>query len=948
MRGWKKWLALALVLCMLLPCGTAFAQETEEKTGPDIPFGGDVSGYVPAEEGYYALLPMQYQTGTNEQGLRTLEKAYVPALVYEAHLYLSEDEIRTVLGLSLDKAGNTMRISAFERNLYLTVGQEQGQFFAGDFPDTYMDLEMQLSAAPLEMDGRFYVPMRDLCILFDLGLHEELIEGERFLTVYHPSEGVLDVLAYLYNHSTSCQTSYQDADLPLLAADSALAQLAAKLLDGDATAWAALLQASLGFSDAAYETLLRQLADDLTVELLCVLPDEAQFIQNETVSEFSDVLNLLAVETEIGSNAAIDLDLMNAVFEGRVASDPLVSANDPSWFSQALDKIDDLTEQKKTIGKLNAGLDGAVTGVTTVLGMLGTAATYASVDELNSYGVGAIIGNKKHLTYSDPVVLDEMEVYAAMMHSGVIEYSLYDYVSKNWGSWVLDGLSASAPPFKLIQLSSHLIPGIAEGVDATHSFQMSMLLIPLQSDVERILLSTMDYYPARKADDEGFKALTDAAYIYLKTCYLARNHAVSALSLSDAELEVQQRQMDILLKKMAILSVNYGRTPENAYDKHHRLIGIENDADLIEAYSKPAYIRVSGEVRSRADDSPIEDAVCAVRNSAGEVCATFSGTPGGWYTDLAIPLCGPGTCLPYEPDLMLSAVLTFTSESVPGEDSISLHCAPATVIDPAETAYIGEAGVVIASHLGVVGGELCAATTYNIPESAGIRECPLPADEANGYSAVTFAQYGSRIYFIEKQPGTSYEVSLRLCSCNLDGSDRKMLSDVGWDALYFVIEDGVLTCESVNFADWSTIYLSYDLESGEWTESDEPAGPLTRLIFRGYDIQGYDISKTAIESTGEGTWRLYRAMSFDGVPGSLSISDVTVSENGETQVELIGQPGAIKGLSHIFVVHDGYAYLSAYEKNDGILYRLNLNDTNDLQEVARHPTAGGGDVFFNH
>ena len=175
-----------------------------------------------------------------------------------------------------------------------------------------------------------------------------------------------------------------------------------------------------------------------------------------------------------------------------------------------------------------------------------------------------------------------------------------------------------------------------------------------------------------------------------------------------------------------------------------------------------------------------------------------------------------------------------------------------------------------------------------------------------------------------------------------------MLSDVGWDALYFVIEDGVLTCESVNFADWSTIYLSYDLESGEWTESDEPAGPLTRLIFRGYDIQGYDISKTAIESTGEGTWRLYRAMSFDGVPGSLSISDVTVSENGETQVELIGQPGAIKGLSHIFVVHDGYAYLSAYEKNDGILYRLNLNDTNDLQEVARHPTAGGGDVFFNH
>ena len=50
----------------------------------------------------------------------------------------------------------------------------------------------------------------------------------------------------------------------------------------------------------------------------------------------------------------------------------------------------------------------------------------------------------------------------------------------------------------------------------------------------------------------------------------------------------------------------------------------------------------------------------------------------------------------------------------------------------------------------------------------------------------------------------------------------------------------------------------------------------------------------------------------------------------------------------LFAINDGYAYVSAYEGNDGILYRLNLRDTNDLQEIARHPTAGGGDPFFNH
>lgn len=55
-------------------------------------------------------------------------------------------------------------------------------------------------------------------------------------------------------------------------------------------------------------------------------------------------------------------------------------------------------------------------------------------------------------------------------------------------------------------------------------------------------------------------------------------------------------------------------------------------------------------------------------------------------------------------------------------------------------------------------GELCAVTTRNIPEGAGIRELDLPVDAENGYYAASFAAYGGRIYFVEKRPGTSGDV----------------------------------------------------------------------------------------------------------------------------------------------------------------------------------------------
>lgn len=354
--------ALAMTACVLLSGaragkGRAWAAPATAE-GPEtvnIPYGEDISAYKPEQDGYYGLLPVQYEKAQADDGLKTMEKVYMPVLVSGGHLYIADSEIESVLGLTVKRGGSTLLVSAYERHLALSSGNSDAQFFAGDFADSYISLTMPLSAAPVYHHASVWVPLQDLCILFDLGLHQETEGEDTFITVYDPDETVIDVLAYLYNNSGECMTAYTSGNMALLSGSSAAAQIAAKMIDGDATAWAAVALSAFGFDEKSYELLLEQLADDLTVDLMCVIPDESVAVAKASVNKISDVVSAIQTEVDLGTNAAVDMDLMDAVLEARVSSSSQV--NDPRWFSEALDKIDALTKQKDTLKKLNSGID---------------------------------------------------------------------------------------------------------------------------------------------------------------------------------------------------------------------------------------------------------------------------------------------------------------------------------------------------------------------------------------------------------------------------------------------------------------------------------------------------------------------------------------------------------------------------------------------------------------
>ena len=84
-------LSVLIACCILMqtgqPCLRAFASETAEDSAFNVPFGEDVKGYDPLEDGYYAYLKVKYEDigiPVSEKG-KAYTEFYLPVLVY--HVY---------------------------------------------------------------------------------------------------------------------------------------------------------------------------------------------------------------------------------------------------------------------------------------------------------------------------------------------------------------------------------------------------------------------------------------------------------------------------------------------------------------------------------------------------------------------------------------------------------------------------------------------------------------------------------------------------------------------------------------------------------------------------------------------------------------------------------------------------------------------------------------------
>ena len=148
-------LSVLIACCILMqtgqPCLRAFASETTEDPAFNVPYGGDVKGYDPLEDGYYAYLKVKYEDigiPVSEKG-KAYTEFYLPVLVYQDHLLMDIDYFTAITGAEQMEKDNPsgdarIRLNVFQRYVFLSENNNTLYYFPSCHPYMHVHQQMQI------------------------------------------------------------------------------------------------------------------------------------------------------------------------------------------------------------------------------------------------------------------------------------------------------------------------------------------------------------------------------------------------------------------------------------------------------------------------------------------------------------------------------------------------------------------------------------------------------------------------------------------------------------------------------------------------------------------------------------------------------------------------------------------------------------------------------------
>ncbi len=676
--------ALLKILSLVLVCAMLLGVVPVRAAADDlnIPLRESLKGYDPEKDGYYALLPLSFQSYmgqpvTEEEPLEMTD-VYLPVLVHKSKVYARLEDFCEISDVIAEEKGNGYCLSIFNRRLFILPDDTAAIFELGE-PDkkgqSFLSVSIELGAAPFSYQDEFWVPLVDLSIVFDLMPTVQQIDSQKRVTLFKPRRDAMDALADLYVHADDWRFDFN------INAGGGVANTSSKAvtyLDGlfraDPTSWK-ILAKTLTLSDlwsdwdSTKEDWEQKLTKDLAESLVMAGYDEAATCIDLSSSISSEVLTL-AIK---GGEKYID-------FIGENASDILFGllkeGYDLPRVKQAAQLIGQLEspENKVFLEKLSKGSETGLNLLSGLLGIVCNVCSYTQRDKIAGNGLKDFLYeiNNSH-KYMTDASYEQLLKWSGELDKTVMEYSLGKYVRENWFSQTMSALSGDFPYFLGYQLASYLIPGRMKGLEATKSFQLSTIALPLEEEVRDVFLKYIKGFNPASASAKQIAEAMNLAYFYLKSCYTATKLGLQSITDKNYDKSFLEQRCQRILKEAAFFSsavTEDGAALIGNYNARFKLIKGMN-TDRLQEELIPLYMKVKGEVREIRTEIPVEDAHIEIL-CGEDSCGYFDETPDGAY-ELTVPLPLPEGMPELAPEALEKTLeLTFSSPTVAGEDTVDL------------------------------------------------------------------------------------------------------------------------------------------------------------------------------------------------------------------------------------------------------------------------------------
>lgn len=351
----------------------------------------------------------------------------------------------------------------------------------------------------------------------------------------------------IYNFDWNKDFGYTEADWKVIGASSHISNLFNGILDFDGDSWGAMFQSFL-LDSSSYD---KKYGEDLAL-LLC---GESEAEVNESIKKMELYQGILSEDGKLGEilttySANLDAEvgmlyenceeILENIKEGNSSVAiynrtyrALEDAFDKqTWFSNTGGNI---IKAQKGISDLTSFLDVGLK----VAEVVGYRNEFENQDEFCLSALNHYLDNSTSSAILSDEMKRSMKDYSDTLSSNMAEYSATRFFNENIDNWIVDalpindviGTQASIALFAW-NIASNVVPFISNGLDATDKFELALYSQIFQADayLNYLNLRNTILSSARILSSEELYNLSRYCFIYLKSCYITRNAALSTLN----------------------------------------------------------------------------------------------------------------------------------------------------------------------------------------------------------------------------------------------------------------------------------------------------------------------------------------------------------------------------------------------------------------------------------